>query len=134
MAKPDLRKMMANRTPLSPRQAVEPANLYEASVSPASEPANQQADLLVSEQASEPAIVARPGLQQSDIARPPVADADLQARKQTSKPVKKFASYLRHDSIKALKMVALREDKNDYEVLQEAVDAYLERKGVRVGE
>ena len=50
------------------------------------------------------------------------------AKKQTSKSVKKFASYLRPESLKALKRIALETDRNDYEVLQEAVDTYLQAR------
>jgi hypothetical protein len=54
--------------------------------------------------------------------------ANLQTRKevsqQTSKPIKKFSSYLREDSVKALKRRAVEVDKKDYEILQEAVDLY----------
>ena len=60
-------------------------------------------------------------------------------KKQTNKPVnqqaskllKKFGSYLREDSIKALKQIALLTDRKDYEVLQDAVDFYLKHKGSR---
>ena len=48
---------------------------------------------------------------------------------QTSKPTKKFSSYLTEVSIRALKRLALDEDKKDYEVLQEAIDEYLRKKG-----
>ena len=42
--------------------------------------------------------------------------------------VRKFTSYLREDSIKAMKRIALEADRKDYEVLQEAVDQYLSRQ------
>jgi hypothetical protein len=51
-----------------------------------------------------------------------------QVKKQKSTPGKKFASYLRPESIKALKRIALDTDRNDYEVLQEAVDAYVTKR------
>lgn len=67
-------------------------------------------------------------------------DASEPVKKQSSKPAKKksnpgikFASYLKPESIEALKIIAVRTKRNDYEVLQEAVDAYLakgERKAV----
>jgi hypothetical protein len=61
--------------------------------------------------------------------------ADLQdskpANQQTSKQTKKFSSYLLEESIRALKRLALDEDKKDYEVLQEALDEYLQKKGYR---
>ena len=45
-----------------------------------------------------------------------------------AKPLKKFSTYLDEQSIKRLKRIALEEDRKDYEVLQEAVDRYLESK------
>lgn len=51
-------------------------------------------------------------------------------RQQPTPTLKKYSSYLRDDSIKALKLAALEEDRKDYELLQEAVDRYLAgRKG-----
>ncbi len=78
---------------------------------PASKPASQQTSKLTNQQGS------------------------LEAKKQTSKvvnqqaskPVRKFGSYLTEDSIKALKRIAFETDRKDYEILQDAVDHYLER-------
>ena len=50
------------------------------------------------------------------------------AKKQTSKTLKKFASYLKADSLKALKRIALDTSRKDYEVLQEAVEEYLKTR------
>jgi hypothetical protein len=73
--------------------------------------------------------------------KPTREEADKQANQQTGLPanqqlgshfkqtqapsLKKYSSYLRDDSIKALKLAALEEDRKDYELLQEAVDRYL---------
>ena len=51
----------------------------------------------------------------------------LLAKKQTSKTLKKFGSYLTEESLKDLKRIAFETDRKDYDVLQEAVDQYLER-------
>jgi hypothetical protein len=135
MAKRNLKDLMASRTPLGARETVQPTNLYDVPSSPAAEenqatslPANQQASKPADQETSEPATGTRHGRGAEEAIGATSQQVGLPAKKQTSKPVKKFASYLREDSIKALKMVALQEDKNDYEVLQEAVDAYLERK------
>jgi len=50
----------------------------------------------------------------------------LPANQQGSKLLKKFSSYLTEGSLKALKRFALETDRKDYEVLQEAVDRYLQ--------
>ncbi len=55
--------------------------------------------------------------------------------KQTSKntntqktSLKKFSSYLKPETIKDLKRLAIEKDKKDYEVLQAAVDQYIEKE------
>jgi hypothetical protein len=72
----------------------------------AGKPANQQTSKL--------------GNQQDGPRVSPQAGAQVQVRK--------FTSYLREDSIKAMKRIALEADRKDYEVLQEAVDQYLSRQ------
>ena len=52
----------------------------------------------------------------------------LPANQQASKQVKKFSSYLTEESLKGLKRIAVETDRKDYEVLQEAVDHYLQKK------
>ena len=54
------------------------------------------------------------------------------ASQQTSKTLKRFGSYLTIESLKELKRIAFESDKKDYEVLQEAVDAYLKTKRTHV--
>jgi len=84
-------------------------------------------------QSSNNQIASKPVNQQTDkLASQP---GSLEAKKQTSKevnqqaskPVRKFGSYLTEDSIKALKRIAFETDRKDYEILQDAVDHYLER-------
>jgi hypothetical protein len=74
-------------------------------------PANQQDSLLAKMQTSKDAN----------------QQAGLPANQQRSKLLKKFSSYLTEDSLKGLKRIAFETEKKDYEVLQEAVDFYLER-------
>ena len=62
----------------------------------------------------------KPASQQDGPRVSPQAGAQVQVRK--------FTSYLREDSIKAMKRIALEADRKDYEVLQEAVDQYLSRQ------
>jgi hypothetical protein len=138
MAKRNLKDLMVSRTPLGVRETVQPANLYQVHNAAASPGVvdYQDAGLLANQQVGKPASTdaARPRAEtdhhQATERMPDVSvqQAGLPASKQTSKPVKKFASYLRDDSIKTLKLIALQEDKNDYEVLQEAVDEYISRK------
>jgi hypothetical protein len=89
--------------PLQPIERIRP---------PASKPANPQVSKPVSQQT---------GLPASSFASKP-------ANIQTSKLLKKFTSYLTEESVKSLKRVAFDSDRKDYEVLQEAVNYYLQRK------
>ena len=50
------------------------------------------------------------------------------ANQQASKQLKKFSSYLTEKSLKGLKRLAFETERKDYEVLQEAVDHYLQNK------
>ncbi len=50
---------------------------------------------------------------------------DQQADKSTSPQVVKYTTHLRSDSIKAIKRYAFDHEVDDYEVVQQAVDAFL---------
>ncbi len=95
---------------------VQPAQLPEDLVT--SKPAKKQTSKPENQQASLPA-----SLQTSKEVR---KQTFLPANQQRSKPLKKFSSYLREESLRGLKRIALETDRKDYEVLQEAVDRYLE--------
>ena len=40
---------------------------------------------------------------------------------------RRYTTYLRPETIKAIKRLAVDEERNDYEVVQEALDEYLQR-------
>ncbi len=127
MPRRDLKQLMNARNPLAPREVVQPVDLYTPP-DPASKEATQAGGSLASQQTSNlpEQLPSKPANQQASnsTAGPKTTDGSHK----TSKQVKKFASYLRPESLKALKLIALQEDKNDYEILQEAVDLYLDRK------
>jgi hypothetical protein len=100
--KQKLAKLMEQRATLR-RETVQPVNRYA--------PANESA-AADSKQASK--------AEKKKTSKP--------AKKPTRAEPKKFASYLRPESIKALKRIAVDTDRNDYEVLQEAVDAYVSKR------
>lgn len=52
----------------------------------------------------------------------------LPTNQQTNKILRKFGSYLTEDSLRGLKRIAFETDRKDYEILQEAVDQYLQRE------
>ena len=113
------KEMSSSSTPL-PRKHVQTEREERPGTEESNLPANPQASKPASQHAGLPANP-QAGIPATQQVSNPVSP-------QTSKPVKKFTSYLSEGSIRALKRCALDEDKKDYEVLQEAVDAYLQQK------
>ena len=125
--------MMLEKKPKPTPPSVVPAseNIQSASLL-----ANQQTSKSVSQQVSKPAnqhtsksanqkTSKEVNQQTSESVR---QHAGKEANQQTSKQLKKIGSYLREESIKALKQIAVLTDRKDYEILQDAVDFYLEQK------
>jgi len=52
-----------------------------------------------------------------------------ETKKQVNKFLKRFTTYLTEESIRTMKRLAFDIDQKDYEIFQEAVDAYLKKKG-----
>lgn len=125
-----------------------PAPLPEkpAVIPPANPPANQltgkpastQADLQVNQQTPKPArkqTRLRANMQtrkdaKMQTGKPANPQASKQVNLQTGKQVfiEKYSSYLTHEYKRALKRIALESDRNEYEVLIEAVEQYLARQ------
>lgn len=107
-SKNKLSEMLKARNPLSqPREAVKPINMYT----------NPQVDKTTSIQ------VDKETTPQTD---KPVSG---EMAKQSSGQVVKYTTHLKPETIKAVKQIALDTDRKDYEVLQEAVEDYLKKKG-----
>lgn len=81
---------------------------------------NQQASKEASKQANQEENQQSSKLENQQVGKP--------ENRQSSKPLKKFASYLAEDTFYELKELAIQLRKKDYEVLQEAVDAYVQKK------
>src|SRR5712692_1975135 len=81
--------------------------------------ANQQTSKEVNQQVSKEA--------NAQINKEVKKQTTLLANQQASKSLKKFGSYLTEESLKGLKRIAFEADRKDYDILQEAVDQYLER-------
>lgn len=111
MSKNNLRDMMNKRTPLTQREVVEPANMY--TTPQVDEPTSIQVGKYTSTQ------VDKPTNQQVDEATsPPI--------KKSTKPLaEKYTTHLRPDTIKAIKRAAVETDQKDYQIVQQALDAYL---------
>ena len=97
-------------TPL-PEKAAPVATATPPTDQRASKPANLQTDLHANMQSSKPAST----------------QAGKQVNLQTGKQViiEKYSSYLQHEYKKELKRIAWESDRNEYEVLIEAVEYYL---------
>src|SRR5215210_1831615 len=109
---------MARRSPLGPRESVDPVDLYT----------------LTLDEAPEVDVVDNPTSQQ--VAMSTSGQPDLLARqhvhKETSQPGgeaealrRRYTTYLKPETIKAIKWLALDRERNDYDVVQEALDEYL---------
>ncbi len=111
----------------------------------ASKPASPQTDLLVNQQTLKPASrqtrlhanqqTSKDASRQTDkpvskqVDKPASMQAGKQVNLQTGKQVfiKKYSSYLPHEYKRELKRIAWESDRNEYEVLIEAVELYLTR-------
>ncbi len=115
-----LHDMMARRSPLSPREVVAPVDLY----------ASQIVDKATSGQ-TQPGTQRRlnePGGPHSDKTESQHVDkAANQYPAGTDAVRRRYTTYLRPDTIKAVKWLAVDEERNDYEIVQQAVDEYLQR-------
>ncbi len=113
MKKNTIKDMMAKRTPLAQREVVEPVNMYTPpQVDKPTKPqvdqeTDTQADTVTTQQVSEST-------------RP-------QNRKPTRPLVEKYTTHLRSETIKAIKRAAVENDQKDYEIVQQALDAYLKQ-------
>lgn len=99
---------MANRSPLGNRggrEAVVPADMYGQPQT--DKPTNPQDDKGTNGQAATP-------------------DNGVIATKPTKPQVEKYTTHLRRETIKAVKRAALDRDRKDYEIVQAALDAYLQ--------
>lgn len=61
--------------------------------------------------------------------KPPSTNVNKSTNQQPNHLLKRFTTYLAANSIKSMKIIALEENRNDYEVFQEAVEHYLKSRG-----
>jgi len=107
----NINDMMSKRTPLAQREVVEPVDMYTS----------PQVDKPTSPQEGKDTSV------QADDATNPLADktTSRQVDKKMKPQVEKYTTHLRPETIKAIKRAALDSDRKDYEVVQAALDQYL---------
>lgn len=104
MSKSRLADAMSARSPLAPREAVRPINLYSGGAPDVK--ADETADPATSSQGD--------------------MTTNGQVHK-TTPPLAKYTTHLRPETIKAVKQAALDGDCKDYQIVQRALDAYLKR-------
>ena len=116
MRKGDLKDMMSKRTPLAQREVVEPVDMYTSPQ--VDKPTNQQGGKGSSRQGDNPTS------QLTEKSTNPQAD------KRGRPHVEKYTTHLRPETIKAIKLAAVEGDQRDYEIVQQALDAYLQQGAV----
>jgi hypothetical protein len=91
-------------------------------VQPTSKPANMQTRLHANQQTGKDAKM--------QTGKPANMQTSKQVNLQTGKQVfiEKYSSYLTHEYKRELKRIAFESDRNEYEVLMEAVEQYLARQ------
>ncbi len=120
MKRDRLQDVMARRSPLASREPVAPIDLY--AVDDLSRLENEEVNKAAPQQSD------KHYSGQADIEESPFAD--LLTTKQTDRkevPRRRYTTYLKPETIKAIKWLAVDEDRNDYEIVQEALDEYLSR-------
>jgi len=72
--------------------------------------------------------MSKANLQDMMTKRTPLAQRDvvMPANLYTNPQVEKYTTHLRPETIKAIKRLALEQDSKDYEVVQKALDVYLD--------
>ena len=110
----------------------QPAPLPEkiAAVQPTSKPASMQTRLHANQQTNKDASKQTRKPVNMQTGKPASPQTSKQVTLQTGKQVfiEKYSSYLPHEYKKELKRIALESDRNEYEVLIEAVELYLEHR------
>jgi len=119
-----LAELLKARNPLSQtREAVKPVNMYT----------NPQVDI--------EATPDQPSTESTQVDKPTSTQVHKEVSSQTDKPVSseasktttplvvKYTTHLKPETIKAVKMLAVTTDRKDYEIVEEAVEAYLKEKG-----
>ncbi len=120
MKRDRLQDAMARRSPLAAREPVAPVNLY--TVADPSGLGNEGADNADSRQPDK-----RESGQADNVESPIV---DLLTTKQDERGEvlrRRYTTYLKPETIKAIKWLAVDGERNDYEIVQEALDEYLSR-------
>jgi hypothetical protein len=109
----NINDMLSQRTPLAQREVVEPVDMYTKQQVDKSD--NLQVDMTTSREVDKNTSI------------PSSEPTSGQTNKKSKPLVEKYTTHLRPETIKAVKRVALESDRKDYEVVQAALDQYLQQ-------
>jgi predicted DNA-binding protein len=119
-----LAELLKNRNPLSQtREAVKPVNMYT----------NPQVDIEAKQDQPSTESTQVDKTTSTQVHKEVSSQTDKPASSETSKTttplVVKYTTHLKPETIKAIKMLAVTTDRKDYEIVEEAVEAYLKERG-----
>ena len=120
MKRDKLKDTMARRSPLAQRESVDPVDLYTLTLD------EEQQDRIVDNPSSQQVEMSTNG-QARTIIKKHVHNETNQPIGEGETPRRRYTTYLRPETIKAIKWHALDRERNDYDVVQEALDEYLRR-------
>ena len=120
MKRDKLADAMARRSPLGQRESVDPVDLYTLTLDQV--PEEPDVDNPTSQQVAE-STSRQPDL----VANQHVHKETNQPGGESETPRRRYTTYLKPETIKAIKWLALDRERNDYDVVQEALDQYLKR-------
>jgi hypothetical protein len=118
MKRDALEDAMARRSPLGPRDSVAPVDLYR----PATKPT---ADERLHNSVESPKVNNRTNKDVDESASPLADTAASQSPSAAETSRRRYTTYLKPETIKAIKWLAVDGERNDYEIVQEALDTYL---------
>lgn len=121
MKRDKLKDVMARRSPLAQRESVEPVDLYAAGAD-GQEPAAVLDTLTPSNKRTRRQVDMSTKRNVELMTIGPDGEGEV--------PRRRYTTYVRPETIKAVKRLAVEGERNDYEIVQEALDEYLSRHGM----
>ena len=121
MKRDKLKDAMARRSPLAQRESVEPVDLYAAGAD-GQEPDAVLDSLAASNKRARRQVDMSTKRNVELVTRDPDGEGEV--------PRRRYTTYVRPETIKAVKRLAVEGERNDYEIVQDALDEYLSRHGM----
>lgn len=131
MSKSDLSKMMQERSPLVNRESIEPAELYSKQNAPTVQFSEPETELPLVTDGDTPAYKDAISMQRQMVDMQRTMSYLMSAVKESARierqPLMKYTTHLPIDTVKKIKRFALEKDLRDYQVMQRAIEEYLNR-------